>query len=1051
MRNKGAVIGLAVIITVLSVYQLYFTFKSSSIDKEVAADVATQVEKLKSQNPTWEKDQLDSAQKSLTVLYIDSIRDLKFGWEGSTYDEIKEKELNLGLDLQGGIHITLVVSPEEIMKAMAGRNQSNPDFIKAMDQARKMQSSSQLKFTQLFYGAFVELKGGEAGKLNQLFLTKANANVVTTKTTDEEIIALIDTELDEAIDRSIIVLRSRIDKFGASQPIIQPNKATGRIEIELPGVNDKDRVKRNVQAVAELEFRDLYEPQRAYEVWKKVMIQLEKFERARTGTEGEEPSEIKEEGSDNLYEEETISATDSDGIDEEPSEEEVTEEESSVDEDVLFASDEGDTTKGDSTAQVDEKQDAVTDLLSEYLTLADQRGYIYRSNFKYFNRLNAYFNTPEIKAIMPADMTFMWGNIDENEEDPEKRKYVDVYFVKKGVGVEPILTGDVVENAGIRMDEMQGQWLVTMSFNPEGTKKWARVTKEYAEAGNKPVAIVLDDRVFSAPSVQTQIPNGQSSISGNFDKPEGAMDLANILKAGRLPAPLLIEQMIEVGPSLGQKAIDRGLLSLLAGLALVVLFMVLYYSKGGLVADIALLFNIFFILGILSTPSIGAALTLPGIAGIVLTIGMSIDANVLIFERIREELKAGKGMHIAIKNGYDKAFWTIFDANVTTLLTAIILYSMGSGLVKGFAVTLMIGIACSFFSAVFITRLIVEFMTKGKEDKAKISFESGLSKNLFQNLSFNFIGKRKIAYALSIGLITAGIVVMLTNGLNLGVAFKGGHSYIVHFDKDVSPTDIKASLKGVFGDASTEVKSFDGNDQVAITTSYLIEEQSPETDDKIKDAMMAGLAQYKELNPTILQTIVVGPTIADDIKQTSIQSIVVALICIFVYIIVRFRRWQFGMGALFALFHDVLVVLSVFAICGLFGLVFEIDEVFIAAVLTIVGYSINDTVVVFDRVREYMKESPTANLADTLNRSLNSTLSRTLMTSITTLLVIVVLLIWGGEALRGFSFALLIGVLVGTYSSIFVATPVVLDATAGGKRLKAEKPEESKKEEAVTA
>lgn len=1047
MRNKGAVIGLAVIITVLSVYQLYFTFRSSSIDKEVAADVATQVEKLKSENPSWEKEQLDSANKSLTVLYIDSIRDLEFGWEGSTYDEIKEKELNLGLDLQGGIHITLVVSPEEIMKAMAGRNQSNADFIKAMDQARQMQSSSQLKFTQLFYGAFLELKGGEAGKLNQLFLTKANANVVTTKTTDEEIIALIDKELDEAIDRSIIVLRSRIDKFGASQPIIQPNKATGRIEIELPGVNDKDRVKRNVQAVAELEFRDLYEPQRAFEVFVKIREQLEKFERARTGTEGVDLEDINAgDGSDDLYEEETISASDSEESD---SEEEV-EEETSADEDVLFANDEGDTTNGDSTAQTEQKQDVVTDLLGEYLTLADQRGYIYRSNFKYFNRLNAYFNTPEIKAIMPADMTFMWGNIDENEEDPEKRKYVDVYFVKKGVGVEPILTGDVVENAGIRMDELKGQWMVTMSFNPEGTKKWARVTKEYAEAGNKPVAIVLDDRVFSAPSVQTQIPNGQSSISGNFDKPEGAMDLANILKAGRLPAPLIIEQMIEVGPSLGQKAIDRGLLSLLAGLALVVLFMVLYYSKGGLVADIALLFNIFFILGILSTPSIGAALTLPGIAGIVLTIGMSIDANVLIFERIREELKAGKGMLIAIKNGYDKAFWTIFDANVTTLLTAIILYAMGSGLVKGFAVTLMIGIACSFFSAVFITRLIVEFMTKGKDDKAKISFESAVSKNLFQNLSFNFIGKRKIAYALSIALITAGVIVMLTNGLNLGVAFKGGHSYIVHFDKDVSPTDIKSSLKGVFGDASTEVKSFDGNDQVAITTSYLIETQGPDTDDKIQDAMMTGLAQYKDLNPTILQTIVVGPTIADDIKQTSIQSIIVALICIFFYIIVRFRRWQFGMGALFALFHDVLVVLSVFAICGLFGLVFEIDEVFIAAVLTIVGYSINDTVVVFDRVREYMKESPTANLADTLNRSLNSTLSRTLMTSITTLLVIVVLLIWGGEALRGFSFALLIGVLVGTYSSIFVATPVVLDATAGGKRLKAEKPEE-KKEEAVTA
>ncbi len=454
-----------------------------------------------------------------------------------------------------------------------------------------------------------------------------------------------------------------------------------------------------------------------------------------------------------------------------------------------------------------------------------------------------------------------------------------------------------------------------------------------------------------------------------------------------------------------------------------------YYNKGGLVANLALLFNIFFILGVLSTPSFGTTLTLPGIAGIVLTIGMSIDANVLIFERIREELNLGKPMAVAINNGYSKAFLTIIDSNVTTFITALILSIFGSGLVKGFAVTLMIGIVCSFFTAVFITRLFIEYMLGKKQDK-NISFSTSFSKDLFTNINFDFIGKRKAAYLFSGSLIAVGIItIVLQGGLNLGVAFKGGHQYVVKFDQEVVASKVESDLRAGFGEAGIQVKTFDGADQLQITTSYrdFVSEED-DVDEAVKAALMKGLEPYKDLNPHVVQTIVVGPTIADDIKVTSINSILVALFAIFIYIFARFRRFQFGVGALVALFHDVLIVISVFSILRLVGISFEIDEVFIAALLTIVGYSINDTVVVFDRVRESIQDRKLdSGLGLILNEALNSTLSRTLMTSLTTLLVVLILLVFGGEALRGFSFALFIGILIGTYSSVFIATPIVLD------------------------
>ena len=589
----------------------------------------------------------------------------------------------------------------------------------------------------------------------------------------------------------------------------------------------------------------------------------------------------------------------------------------------------------------------------------------------------------------------------------------------------------VINDARQTFDEV-GQPAVDMSMNPEGARKWAKITRENI---NNRIAIILDNYVYSAPVVNSEIPNGKSIIQGNFTMEE-AKDLANILKAGSLPAPTRIVEEANIGATLGKEAQAQGIISILAGLGMVLIFMVAYYAKGGLIANIALVFNIFFILGILA--QLNAALTLPGIAGIVLTIGMSIDANVLIFERIREEMRNGSPLLKAISAGYDKAYSSIVDANVTTFLVGAILYWLGQGPVKGFAITLMIGIACSFFSAVFITRVIVSWMSK-KGDKSKISFATPFSKNLLNNISINFMTKRKMAYIGSSIVIVIGIILMVTKGLTLGVDFKGGRSYIVRFAEAVPPTELKVALDNSFENGGTEVKTYGATNILKITTSYLVDDESTEADIEVKEKITSYIATATGMNYvtdesrmgdndfTIGGSSKVGATIADDIRDSSQQSVVFALIAIFIYILIRFRRWQFGLGAVVALFHDTLIVLSAFAIANLLGFNFEIDQVFIAAILTVIGYSINDTVVVFDRIRETLGIGSKASSEETFNTAINNTISRTLMTSVTTLVVILVLFIFGGEVLRGFSFALLVGIVVGTYSSVFIATPIVLD------------------------
>tara|TARA_R110002012_G_scaffold114079_2_gene260612 strand:- start:248740 stop:251652 length:2913 start_codon:yes stop_codon:yes gene_type:complete len=921
-----------------------------------------------------------------------------------TYKEVQDMELNLGLDLQGGMHVTLEVSPVDIIKGLSGNNEDE-GLTNALETARTRQKTSQETFVNLFYQAYQEEYPDK--KLSEFFATSANRDRISFQTEDSEVLRIIRSEVDDAIDRSFEILRTRIDRFGTSQPNIQKLENTGRIQIELPGVDNPERVRKLLQGVAKLEFME-------------VMPVDELLPYMQTANQV-----LIDKGILADNEESSIEETNLDELLADESENELNDE---VDDKI-------DTIASDLDSLNQAKMSPLFDLMDQ------SAGYFYYK-VNDTSKINDIIKREDVKSVFPRNSRILWDVKPKSEE----MESLELYVVKTDRADKGLLEGDVVTSARQDFDE-SGKFAVSMRMNPEGARKWERITQRFTNENasrqiKKRIAVVLDNFVYSAPSVEVVIPNGQTIIQGSFTKEE-AVDLANILKAGSLPAPTRIVEEAIIGPTLGKEARAQGIISIVAGLGMVLIFMVAYYSKGGLIANIALVFNIFFILGILA--QLNAALTLPGIAGIVLTIGMSIDANVLIFERIREEMRAGSPLLKAITSGYEKAYSSIVDANVTTFLTGAILYWLGQGPVKGFAITLMIGIACSFFSAVFITRVIVSWMSK-KGDQSKISFATPFSKNLFSNINFNFMSKRKMAYIGSGIVIVIGVVLMVTKGLTLGVDFTGGRSYVVRFAEQVETTSLKVALDGKLEDAGTEVKTYGANNILKVTTSYLVNEESTEADNEVKTKIISGIAeatgmQYvedetavDESNFTISGSSKVGATIADDIRNSSQESVIFALIAIFIYILIRFRRWQFGLGAVVALFHDTLFVLSAFAIAKLLGFSFEIDQVFIAAILTVIGYSINDTVVVFDRIRETLGIKSKASNVETFNTAINNTISRTLMTSITTLVVILILFIFGGEVLRGFSFALLIGILVGTYSSIFIATPVVLDLAKRKKK-----------------
>lgn len=978
MQNKGLIISLTVIITALCVYYLSFTFKSLGIQRD-AIEFAT------------DGNGIVNLQKKQS--YLDSVWSIPvYNLLGTsyTYEEVKNNELSLGLDLQGGMHVTLEVSAVQLIKNLSGNSQDST-FLKALSNAQKLQKTSQESFSSLFFDSFKELNPDK--RLASIFANPTTKNLIASNDDDAQVKKVINSEIENAIDRSFTILDNRLNQFGTSQPTIQRLPGTSRIQVEIPGADNPQRVRKLLQGVARLEFFDVIDPNTLNNNMMAINDVLVKEQKTKaTVSSKDKPADLS-----NLLGDST-NAT---------------------------ASDSASVAKG-----LDSLQNAN---ISAIFSLSTPPG-AFRYNTKDTAKINDVFSRVDIRALLPRNVGVYWAN--KSSSFGEEAEALELYFLEMPRNGKPRLTGEVITEARNDVDE-RGNPAVSMNMSVAGTKVWRKWTEE--ASGRSPkgrIAIVLDNTVYSAPSVNGEIPNGNSQISGNFTLEE-AKDLANVLKAGSLPAPTRIVEEGIVGPTLGKVAQNQGFVSIICGLALVVIFMVAYYGKSGAIANLSLLFNIFFILGILA--QLDAALTLPGIAGIVLTLGMAVDANVIIYERIREELRQGKRLREAIQLGFSRSFWTIFDSNITTFLTALMLFVFGQGPVKGFAVTLMVGIVTTFFTAVYISRVVIDWIVAKKGDETNITFKTPLSGFDVSRNHIDFLAKRKMAYIFSGAVIGVGILLIAFQGLNLGVDFKGGRSYVVSFDKPVVATDMKVALSESFNNVGTEVKNYGSNSTVKVTTSYLIDEESEEADDKVKGALVSGLEKFTGLkfveddskvdagHFTISSSSKVGATIADDIKNASLEATLISLAVIFLYILLRFRKWQFSAGAIVALAHDALFVMAAFAIARVLGLSFEIDQVFIAAILTVIGYSINDTVIIYDRIREFMGLGTSHDLGKVFNEAINSTLNRTLITSGTTILVVVALLLFGGEVLRGFSFALLVGFVIGTYSSIFIAAPIVID------------------------
>lgn len=990
MQNKGAILTFAILLAAVCLYQLSFTFKARQVEK-AAREYAQG-------NSDQEFNYLDSISGEEVYNFL--------GLKKYTYKEVKELELNLGLDLKGGMNVTLEVSVDDLIRALSNYN-NDSTFNAALRQARLMQRGSQEDFVTLFGRAFEEIDPN--ARLASIFLTLELREKININTTNQEVLDVIRDETNAAIDNAFNIIRTRIDRFGVAQPNIQQLQTKGRILVELPGVKDQNRVRNLLQGTAMLEFWETYENQEVYPFLLQANERLKEMEAASSGNVSE-----------------------SAGVDTESAavaETDTTAEESSL----LSELEAG--TESDST---DIGMDNLENFRKEYPLFAvlnpstDQQGQLFQgpaigiAHSRDTAKVNEFLSREQVKSIFPRDMMFRWT---ANSVD-EAGNFFRLIALKANTrdGQAP-LDGDVITDARQDFDQMGSNPEVSMTMNSEGAKTWQRLTKENI---GKSIAIVLDGYVRSFPTVQNEISGGRSSITG-LESIEEAKDLANILKSGKMPAPARIIQEEIVGPSLGQEAISSGLYSFIVAFILVLVYMFFFYSRNaGLTANVALIANMFFILGILA--SLGATLTLPGIAGIVLTIGMSVDANVLIYERVQEELRAGKGIKLAISDGYKNAYSAIIDGQVTTLLTGIVLYVFGSGPIKGFATTLIIGILTSLFSAIFLTRLIFEWKLKRTKN---ILFATKFTENWLQNTSIKFLEKRKIAYILSGAFIILSIGSLAVRGLNYGIDFKGGRTYVVRFDQDVEVADVQQALADVYGTAP-EVKTFGASNQVRITTTYKIDDDSENIDNEVEAMLMKGLQDADLLDDNITleeftedyqqSSQKVGPTISDDIRKDAVIAISFALIIIFLYILIRFTNWQYGLGAVVALAHDSLIVLGIFSLLyNVLPFSLEIDQAFIAAILTVLGYSINDTVVVFDRIREYLKLHPKRKREQNVDEAVNSTLRRTFSTSLSTFVVLLAIFLFGGATIRGFTFALLVGVLVGTYSSLFVATPIAYD------------------------
>ena len=1002
MQNKGIVRTLAVLLFLVCAFYLSFSIVVNHYEKKATEYAA--------------------GDQTKELLYLDSIAPKKV-WFGYTLKECREKEINLGLDLKGGMNVTMEVSVPDILRALSGYNTSE-NFNRAMALAQERQKSSGDDFVTLFLAAFREIDPD--AKLASIFATFELKDKVTTSSTNEEVERVIREEVEGAINNSFMVLRTRIDRFGVVQPNIQKLAQSGRILIELPGIKEPERVRKLLQGSANLEFWETYD-------FAELLPQIAQIDR--------------ELGAANLATEEAEGEA---KVEEQKAADAQSASDASVEELTQAIA------ANDSAAEAQKEQAEAVENYKKAHPLffilnpsVNQAGQAYRGpvvgtvHYTDTARVMAALTSQQAKQILPRELRFRW-TVKAIDEANSLYQLVALKAQRDG---RPSLEGDVITDARADFSQVSAYANVSMSMNAEGAKAWQRITKENI---GKSVAIVLDGFVYSFPTVQNEIAGGNSQITGNFTVEE-AKDLANTLKSGKMPAPARIIQEDVVGPSLGKEAIRSGLWSFALGFVLILLYMIFYYGLiPGLIADFALLCNVFLLVGILS--SFSAVLTLPGIAGIVLTMGTAVDGNVLIYERIREELRAGKNMRKAIEDGFKGAISAIVDANVTSLLTGIILAVFGTGPIKGFAVTYIIGIISSFLTAVFITRLLLEDYAK-REDAKELPFTSQIAKNWFQNMHFDFVGARKWAYPLAGCLVlfaALGLEPHIFGKLNLGIDFSGGRNYVVRFDQPVNTQDVQESLLAIFTEKNTEGENLtvrvitfgESNDQVRISTNFRIHDNSDTLDDEIEMLVYEGtkkffaspitFAEFQSTqvneNVGIMQSQKVGPAIADDITTSAVWAVIAALVVIFLYILVRFRNFAYSVGALAALFHDTVIILGLYAILWkIMPFSMEIDQAFIAAILTVIGYSINDTVVIFDRVREYNGLYPKRERERNINEALNATLSRTFSTSMSTFIVLLAIFIFGGESIRGFVFALLMGVIIGTFSSLFVASPIAYD------------------------
>ena len=1001
MQSKGAIRFVAILLVLACIWQLMFTvvtkiYENKAVKYADAAAEAFMASAAYEKIPDVDKAYvLDSIKKDQNRWYLDSISSQKV-YFGYTFDDVREKEINLGLDLKGGMNVMLQVQLEDVVQALA-ENNTDPAYVKAFDTALERSKTSGTDFITLFQEAWEENANGQ--RLSNIFIGLDRKNKTENKkleSTDAEIISLIRTEAESAIANSFEVLRNRVDRFGVTQPNIQKVGNTGRILVELPGVKEPERVRKLLQGTASLEFWTTYETSEIFQYMNEanqLVAQINAEDSDETETPAAEPAAS--DSTDILAEELEAQAADAEFADYQKN----------------------------------------NPLFAVLIPPVDQTGSVMRgatmgyAHFSDTAKVNKILNMPEVKALFPEDLIPMWS------VKPFDNNQYELVAIKASLNGEAALRGErdqkFITDARVQYNGASPE--VSMSMSAEAAKVWARLTRDNI---NRQIAIVLDNMVYSHPVVNTEITGGNSQISGNFTLEE-AEDLVNVLKSGTLPAPAKIVQEQVVGPSLGAESINAGFISFIIAFLLVLCYMVFFYHGAGLIADAALLTNVVLLFGTLV--SFSAVLTLPGIAGLVLTLGMAVDANVIIYERIKEELRSGKGLGKAVSDGYSNAYSAIIDGQITTILTGIVLFIFGSGPVQGFATTLIIGIVTSVFTSIFISRIIIDDrLAKGKN----ITFDNKLTRNFLQNTTINFLNKRKYTYVISSIVIIICIVSMFTKGFTYGVDFAGGRTFVVRFDQPVSVEEVRASLVKEFN-GGVEAKQFGGESQMKITTQYLIEDKSTEADAAVEEKLFNAVKDFyaadmtldfftsTAVNPNgIISSDKVDASIADDMKRDAIIAVVIALLVIFIYIAIRFKKWTWGLGGTLGLAHTAIIVVGFFSLfSGILPFSLDVDQTFIAAVLTIIGYAINDTVVIFDRIREYKTLHPKMPLDVNANQALNSTLSRTMNTSLTTLIVMIAIAIFGGEVIRGMAVALCVGIAVGTYASIFIATPIMYDVT----------------------